>query len=421
MNFMEFIEKGDYSSAKTILQFNNEKERSFIRELWIAFCHFELGNYEEAYQIYKEISYLDSSKYNQYILKENLKLYALICQFWLHNYSQIRLEIEELPKSGLLNRFKLQFYERIGEDVLVEKYHNSLQETPLDNLTLASIQYKRNHYHESLKIFKKMHADDPNMDILHLYGAMCNYKLEFYDRCISLTDSYLSKNQESFIASNLKACSFYRLYRIKDAQIEIKPLLNVYPNGFNKVLAHNMALFTNDDQCLKIWNECIQTIPEAACNIVLHHLKNGEIKHAKEVADKIHPVYIEESVVKAVCYAEYGQMFKDEKLIQSAINMFEGIGLSETEQNTILGRQCMSSALFLQKSYEEAEVYLDSISNYMVNNDVFHFNIGQIKMRSLKFEEAANHFNQIKNLEIKDSWLYIFCLCKSRNLVSFSY
>eukprot|EP00835_Amoeboradix_gromovi_P004301 NODE_327_length_10929_cov_0.344137.p3 type:complete len:421 gc:universal NODE_327_length_10929_cov_0.344137:6401-5139(-) len=414
-NFMDFIEKADYSAARTILKFNNEKEKTFIRDLWIAFCNFELGDYEDAYKIYKELSYLDSSKYSQYILKENLKLYASICQFWMRNYSQIKMDIEELPINKLSNRLKLHFYQRIGNEDAVLIHHSKLEDVPLDQLCLAAMNFVRGHYQESLKFFKKMHQDDPNYDVLNLYAAMCYYKLEYYDRCLSVIDTYLINQQNSFIASNLRACVFYKLFKIKEAQAEISELLNVYPNGFNKVLQHNMALFTNDDQCIKVWHDCIKVLPEAACNIVLYHLKKKELKNAKEIADKIQPALMEESLVKAVCLAEYGQEHKDSAAVNSAILLFQGIGTLESEQNTILGRQCMASCLMLQSNYEECEIYLESIKTYLINNDAHHFNSGQIKVKLNKYAEAIEHLESIRSQEIRNSWIFLYCLVKSCN------
>ena len=412
--FMEFVEKGDYAGARTILKFNNEKERSFIRDLWIAFCDFELGEYEEAYKTYKELGYLDSSKYSQYIQKDNLKLYASICQFWMRNYGQIKMDIEELANNKLSNRFKLHFYQRIGDEEGVLRHHSKLEDVPADHLCLASMNFIRGHYTEALKCFKMINEQDPN-DTLTLYAAMCYYKLEYYDKCLATIDQYLVKEKNSFVASNLRACVYYKLFKIKEAQAEINPLINVYPNGFNKILQHNFALFTNDDQCLKVWHDCIKVLPEAACNIVLYYLKQNQLKDAKEIADKINPITLEESLVNAVCYAEYGQQYGDKTAVDVAIQLFEAIGLKKEEENTILGRQCLASSLFLTKNYEEAEIYVDSIKSYLINSDAHHFNTAQIKLRLKKFDEVVLACELIKNEELKNTWGYIYCLTMGCN------
>ena len=412
---MDFIELGDYNAARTILLFNNTKERSFIRDLWIAYCHYELGDYESSLKIYKELSYLDSSKYSQYILKDTLKMNMCLCLFKLQYYQQIKSEIEDLPQSKLGNRFRLHYYQRIGDESNVLKYHSKLEDTVMDQLCLASLHFTRGYYNEALKVFKKMHIDDPHMDELHLYAAMCYYKLEYFDRCLSTLQSYKQVDQESFIASNLKACVYYRLSKCTDAKVEIGNLVNVYPNGFNKVLVHNMALFGNKDNCLDVWHSCIHYIPEAACNIAIYHLKDKQLQHAKEIVDKIHPTYLDEIVVKAICLAEYGQEYNDEKSIQESILLFESIGTLESEKNTILGRQSMSSLLLLQNNYEEAEIYLESIKTFMITSTAFNMNYGQVKLRLNKYEEALTSFSMIKDQRMTSNWIWLFGMIKSRS------
>ena len=63
--------------------------------------------------------------------------------------------------------------------------------------------------------------------------------------------------------------------------------------------------------------------------------------------------------------------------------------LTITIGNTIQGRQCMASALFLSNKYEEANVYFHSIKEYMFNDDSFYWNYGISLASAGLFEDAA--------------------------------
>lgn len=73
------------------------------------------------------------------------------------------------------------------------------------------------------------------------------------------------------------------------------------------------------------------------------------------------------------------------------------IGTSSTECDTIQGRQCIASFLFLKRQFEEVVVYLKTIKEYSENDDDFNWNYG-IALASLKkYKEALEYLQVIQS------------------------
>ncbi|GFH49820.1 intraflagellar transport protein 56 [Chaetoceros tenuissimus] len=71
--------------------------------------------------------------------------------------------------------------------------------------------------------------------------------------------------------------------------------------------------------------------------------------------------------VKAMVRAQEG--FKEE-----AIDLFEQAG--NYDRDTVPGRQCMASALILKKEFDKANVFLESVQDYLTGDDIFNWNYG---------------------------------------------
>lgn len=78
------------------------------------------------------------------------------------------------------------------------------------------------------------------------------------------------------------------------------------------------------------------------------------------------------------------QSYLQRELLKNAQQYFHLVGGSTTECDTIPGRQCMASALFLYGQFEEVLVYLNSIRSFFVNDDVFNYNYAQV-CNNIKF------------------------------------
>ena len=60
-------------------------------------------------------------------------------------------------------------------------HHGRLQDVTLDQCTLASIHYLRNHYQEAIDIYKRELSKSKASHALDVYIALCYYKLDYYD------------------------------------------------------------------------------------------------------------------------------------------------------------------------------------------------------------------------------------------------
>ena len=59
-----------------------------------------------------------------------------------------------------------------------------------------------------------------------------------------------------------------------------------------------------------------------------------------------------------------------------AQQLFQLVGASASECDTIPGRQCMASCFYLLRNFEDVNVYLNSIKAYLSHDDDFNWNYG---------------------------------------------
>ena len=112
-----------------------------------------------------------------------------------------------------------------GNEENVLELHKKLRDVPEDQLSLAAVHYLRAHYQEAIDIYKRLVLQNKDLIALHVYIALCYYKMDFYDVSQEVLAVYLQKVPDSLIAINLKACNIYRLYNGRAAETEIRILL----------------------------------------------------------------------------------------------------------------------------------------------------------------------------------------------------
>ncbi|XP_050525440.1 intraflagellar transport protein 56 isoform X7 [Daktulosphaira vitifoliae] len=95
------------------------------------------------------------------------------------------------------------------------------------------------------------------------------------------------------------------------------------------------------------------------------------------------------------------------KQIEVGQQLFNLVGSSSSECDTIPGRQCMASAFFLEGRYDEVNLYLNSIKSYFSNDDNFNFNFAQVKLALGEYKDAEDMYLQVKNNKIVENFLYI--------------
>lgn len=56
---------------------------------------------------------------------------------------------------------------------------------------------------------------------LNVYLAMCYHKMDYYDVSQEVLAGYVQNHPDSAIATNLKACNYYKLYNGKAAEVHV--------------------------------------------------------------------------------------------------------------------------------------------------------------------------------------------------------
>lgn len=104
------------------------------------------------------------------------------------------------------------------------------------------------------------------------------------------------------------------------------------------------------------------------------------------------PVIPKEYILKAVVHALIGQNTDNKEHLKIAQQLFQLVGGSATESDTIPGRQCMASCFFLLRQFDDVNVYLKSIRSYFLNDDDFNWNFGIASSAAGEYAEAEEAF-----------------------------
>ena len=87
-----------------------------------------------------------------------------------------------------------------------------------------------------------------------------------------------------YLCFNLKACNHFRLYNGKAAEAELKVLgdqgLNLQDND---LIRHNVVVFRGGEDALQVLPPLVDFVPAARLNLVIHYLRNDEVKEAFEL------------------------------------------------------------------------------------------------------------------------------------------
>ncbi|XP_022162048.1 intraflagellar transport protein 56 isoform X1 [Myzus persicae] len=399
----DFIEKRDYTGALTILKFDIEKSKEDVElELWIAYCYFHLGDYNNAMLIYKNHTKNSGVKH--------LFVNLACCYFYLGMYPEAEDVLDKSDISDVKIRLQFHLSHKQGDEKKLMEYHELLADVVEDQLSLAAIHYLRSHYQEAIDIYKKLMINNRHFLALNVYMALCYYKLDFYDVSQEILDVYIKKYPDSMILTNLKACNLYKLYDGKAAESELKNIIARRSSTFKfceDLIKHNMVVFREGEGALQVLPALVDILPEARLNLVIYYLRQGENEEAYELIKNLEPAIPQEYILKAIVNVVVGQEKGDTKQIDNGQSLFNMVGSSSSECDTIPGRQCMASSLFLEGRYDEVSLYLSSIKSYFSNDDSFNFNFAQVKLSLGEYKEAEEMYLQVKSNKIRDSFIYI--------------
>lgn len=117
-------------------------------------------------------------------------------------------------------------------------------------------------------------------------------------------------------------------------------------------------------------------------------------------------------MLKGIVFAILGQKAMNREQITQAQQLFQMIGTSATECDTIPGRQCAASYLFLKKQFDSVSIYLKTIKDYLSKDDDFNWNYGIACASVKQWKEAEESLVGIENEKYKNDFCYICWLAR---------
>ena len=412
----EFIRQRDFEGAITLLE--HEKllnKENLTNQLWLAYSYYHSGDFPKALQIYRNLT-----KKASYDL--NIHTYIACCLYALTKYKEGLEEAKKGVPSELNNRVRFHLAFKLGDGNEVLETHQKLNQNSIpDELSLAALHYLKNEQEEAIDIYKKIFMDK-KYDALNIYLAMCYYKLEFFDIALDLVNHYLSIHNDSIVANNLKASIEYSSTgNDKVAKEIILNLQNLSKSSNiiedNDLLQHNLAVFDNEPDSkynkLKIFSNLLDIIPEARQNLIIYYLRNGLVNQAHNLIKDMQPLTTKDYILKAVVHCTLGQQGEPgNENLKKAQTFYQSIGASTTECDTIEGRQCMASCFRLTGAYNDEIIYLDSIEQYMKDDDDFNWNYGVALAMCQNYKQAEEVLSRVKKEKYRNDQVYLSWLCR---------
>lgn len=313
---------------------------------------------------------------------KNYHIYKACCHYALTNYEEARREAMKGDESSLQIRLLYHIAEKKDDENALMNYHYKLMNNTFDQLCLAGIHYLRGHYEDAIDIYKKIMIDEKDRQAAaaHVYCALCYYKQEYFDISNDMLQNYLRDYPDSVVAINLKACTTFQLYQGKLAEEEFKKLEKQYEGGDiyadYDLLRHNLCVFRNGENALQVLPPLVDLFPEARLNLVIYYLRNDSVEEAHKYIRDLKPFTPREYMLRGVVMALLGQKKGKREMIDQAQQDFQLVGTSPLECDTIPGRQCVASFLFLKKQFENVLIYLKTVKEYLGKDDDFNWNYG---------------------------------------------
>ena len=404
----EYISNRDYTGAIALMEFQRASNPGEEVEIlpWLGYAAFHLGEYRKAVEAYQAWDATGQAPVE-------VHLYIACCLFYLQSFKEAMEAAKRGPANGLQNRILFHIAHRTNDEKNLMVYHQKLNDTKEDQLSLAAIHYLRSHFQEATDIYKRLLLENRDDLALNVYVAMCYYKLDYYDVSLEILAVYLQAHPDSAIAINLKACNHFRLYNGKAAEAELKALTDQGHNiSDNDLIRHNKVVFRNGENALKVLPPLVDFVPEGRLNLVIYYLRNDEIQEAFDLVKDVEPTTPQEYILKGVVNASVGQVGGSREHLKMAQQFFQLVGASASECDTIPGRQCMASCFFLLRQFEDVNIYLNSIKAYLYNDDDFNWNYGISLASTGNFKEAEETLLLVQSDKYRSEYCYLSWLSR---------
>mmetsp|Transcript_35933 Transcript_35933/g.32333 ORF Transcript_35933/g.32333 Transcript_35933/m.32333 type:complete len:153 (-) Transcript_35933:361-819(-) len=113
-----------------------------------------------------------------------------------------------------------------------------------------------------------------------------------------------------------------------------------------------------------------------------------------------------EYIITGVVNAIYGQEFNSKEHLRQAQHLFQLVGASASECDTIPGRQCMASCFFLLRQFDDTLIYLKSIRNFFAGDDDFNWNYGIACCNAGEYKEAEEALLLVQKESYRNEYCY---------------
>ncbi|EWM26214.1 tetratricopeptide repeat protein 26 [Nannochloropsis gaditana] len=450
----QFVRARDYAGALAILDFTRRMERvdggsTLEYLLWRAYCAFHMGEYEQALHTYEGILRGEhwASDGEGRDLKDKktqspnkghsqctdgtaevagpkadtslpeVHLFRACCHYYMQQYEEAERAAMHGPleEGGLRTRLLFHIAHKQGNETKLLHLHHQLSDGVEDQLSLAAIHYLRSHFQEAVEVYKRLLLEHRDDVALNVYVALCYYKMDHYDVVMEILAAYLQAHPGSLVALNLKACTTYRLYNGKAAEAELqKGLGEAYGVDLQEhaLLRHNLVVFRGGEGALRVLPPLVDVIPEARLNLVIYYLRHNGTEEAFELMRHLEPSTPQEYILKGIVNAGRGLALGSREHLKTAQQLFQLVGASASECDTIPGRQSMASCFFLLKNFEDVNTYLSSIRTYMGADDDFHWNYGISLAAVGDYQAAEESLFAVRNEEYKAEPAFLAWLCR---------
>lgn len=238
-------------------------------------------------------------------------------------------------------------------------------------------------------------------------------QLDYYDVSMEILSVYLQNFPQSATALNLKACNNYKVYNGKAAEADLLPAQDAGLDlSSHPLIQHNLVVFRDGENALRVLPGLVDAVPEARMNLIIYHLRQGDLEAAQELAQGLDSLSPQATILKAVVHALVGQATRSQPELKQAQKLFQLVGSSATECDTIPGRQCMASCLYLLRQWADVNVYLDSIKQYMYNDDDFNWTYGISLAAEGRFAEAEETLQLVRSEMYTSNFTYLSWLVR---------
>lgn len=376
---------------------------------WLAYCAFHLGDYRRAQLLYEE-------QLRRPKCDKQVHVHKALCLYAQGSFDECRSELTKHNEGPLANRLSYLLAHKREDNVALLAAHGKLGDTSADQLALAAVHFLRAHFDDSIDIYKRILAQNKRHLALHVYLALCYYRQEYFEISLESLNTYLTTFPDSVFAGNLKACNVFQVKSGKEAEEELRKLEKRFEGGAlceeHDLLRHNLSVFRGGENALKVFPPLLDVYPEARLNLAIHFLRAGEVDQAFKTLADLEPSSPREYTLKAVTLAFYAQAHNSAELLNRAKQLFQVVGTSANECDTVSGRECISSFLFLKGQFEDALVYLRTIREFLANDDEFNWNYGLALAATGKYLEAEEALSVVASDAFRAEFVYIAWLAR---------